>query len=132
MGRYDLFLRGSDPRSIIDPTKQADSAPSQEARAGPSFDEILAAQLPAGSVKLSTEAQAALTAAGIELSPLELDRIGRAIDGVTEAGGQQALLVSEKVALVVDVAERTITTGTTRIEARDRVFSDIDSVMLIE
>jgi len=132
MGRYDMFLRGAEPRSIIDPTKQADSAPSQEARAGPSFDEILAAQLPAGSVKLTTEAQAALTAAGIELSPLELDRIGRAIDGVTEAGGQQALFVGEKVALVVDVAERTITTGTTRIEARDRVFSDIDSVMLIE
>ena len=76
MGQYNLFLRGIDPRSIIDPTKQAESKPSQEVRSGPSFDEILAAQLPAGSVKLSTDAQAALTAAGIELSPLELDRIG--------------------------------------------------------
>ena len=132
MGRYDLFLRGADPRSIIDPMKEAESAPSQEARAGPSFDDILAAQLPSGSVKISTEAQASLKAAGIEMTPLEFDRIGRAIDEVANAGGQQALLVGEKLALVVDVAERTVTAGAARIEARDRVFSDIDSVMLIE
>ena len=132
MGRYDLFLRGADPRSIIDPMKEAEAAPSQEARAGPSFDDILAAQLPSGSVKISTEAQASLKAAGIEMTPLEFDRIGRAIDEVANAGGQQALLVGEKLALVVDVAERTVTAGAARIEARDRVFSDIDSVMLIE
>jgi flagellar operon protein len=132
MGRYDLFLRGADPRSIIDPTREAESAQSQEARAGPSFDDILAAQLPSGSVKISTEAQASLKAAGIEMTPLEFDRIGRAIDEVSTAGGQQALLVGEKLALVVDVVERTITAGSARIEAKDRVFSDIDSVMLIE
>jgi flagellar operon protein len=132
MGRYDLFLRGADPRSIIDPTREAESAQSQEARAGPSFDDILAAQLPSGSVKISTEAQASLKAAGIEMTPLEFDRIGRAIDEVSTAGGQQALLVGEKLALVVDVMERTITAGSARIEAKDRVFSDIDSVMLIE
>jgi hypothetical protein len=132
MGRYDLFLRGADPRSIIDPTREAESAQSQEARAGPSFDDILAAQLPSGSVKILTEAQASLKAAGIEMTPLEFDRIGRAIDEVSTAGGQQALLVGEKLALVVDVVERTITAGSARIEAKDRVFSDIDSVMLIE
>jgi hypothetical protein len=66
------------------------------------------------------------------MTPLEFDRIGRAIDEVSTAGGQQALLVGEKLALVVDVVERTITAGSARIEAKDRVFSDIDSVMLIE
>jgi hypothetical protein len=76
MGKYDLFLRGIDARSIVDPTKQTESSPSQEVRTGPSFDEILAAQLPMGTVKLTTDAQTALKAVGIELTPLELERIG--------------------------------------------------------
>jgi flagellar operon protein len=132
MGRYDLFLRGVKTRSIVDPTKQAESSPSQEVRSGPSFDEILAAQLPMGTVKLTTDAQAALKAVGIELTPLELDRIGQGIDAMSQSGGQKGLLVGEKVAVVVDVGERTITTATARTETRDHVFSDIDSVMLLD
>lgn len=132
MGKYDLFLRGVKTRSIVDPTKHAESSPSQEVRSGPSFDEILAAQLPMGTVKLTTDAQAALKAVGIELTPLELDRIGQGIDAMSQSGGQKGLLVGEKVAVVVDVGERTITTATARTETRDHVFSDIDSVMLLD
>jgi flagellar operon protein len=132
MGKYDLFLRGIDARSIVDPTKQTESSPSQEVRTGPSFDEILAAQLPMGTVKLTTDAQTALKAVGIELTPLELERIGQGIDAMSSAGGHKGLLVGEKVAVVVDVGDRTITAAAARKEARDHVFSEIDSVMLLD
>jgi hypothetical protein len=51
---------------------------------------------------------------------------------MSSAGGQKGLLVGEKVAVVVDVGDRTITAAAARKEARDHVFSEIDSVMLLD
>lgn len=132
MGKYDVFLKGALHRSIVDPVNTAESSSSQEARGGISFEQIYAAQLPAGSVRLSQEAQDSLKRAGIELTPLELDRMGRAIDGLREAGGLKGLLVTNKVTAVVDVTERLITAAQTRQEARDQVFCHVDSVMLTD
>jgi hypothetical protein len=132
MGKYDLLLQGIQPRSIVDPAKDTESKPSQEARAGPSFDEILAAKFPAGTVKLLTEASGVLETAGIVLTPMELDRIGKAIDRLSEAGGQCGLLVSERAALMVNVPDRIITSGAARADIRDHVFTSVDSVMLLD
>ena len=132
MGKYDVFLRGTLHRSLVDPVASADTSSSQEVRGGISFEDIYAAQLPAGSVRFSNDAQDSLKRAGIELTPLELDRVGRAIDGFRDAGGHRGLLVTNKVTAVIDVAERLITAAKARNEARDEVFSDVDSVMLID
>jgi len=132
MGKYDLFLQGIQPRSIVDPTMETETQSSQEARAGPSFDEILLAQLPAGTVNISTDAQTALKAAGIELTPMDLDRIGKGIDRLAKAGGQNGLLIGEKAVLALNVSERSVTAATVREEARDHVFARVDSVMLID
>ena len=133
MGEHDLLLRGLVPRSIVDPTtKESEQKPSDLKLDGPSFEEILAARLPSGSVKLSPEAKEMLQAVGVELKPMDLDRIGKGIDRLGESGGQKGLLISEKVAMVVDVPERSVTAVTAREEIRDHVFSGVDSVMLID
>ena len=63
---------------------------------------------------------------------MELDRIGKAIDGLSAAGGQRGLLVSESTALTVNVQDRTITSASARAEIRDHVFTSLDSVMLLD
>ena len=132
MGQKDVFLRGVTHRSIIDPTKGAEVQGHQEVRPGPTFDEILEARLPAGTVKVSAHAKATLELSGIELSPMDLDRIGKGIDQLGDAGGQEGLLISDKAAFAVNVSERTITAATARTEVKDSVFTDIDSAVLID
>ena len=132
MGKYDLFLNGTVNRSLLNPGQATESTPTSQSRSGPSFEQILAAELPAGNLRLTDEVKAKLKQVGIELKPLELDRMGRAIDKLKESGSQKGMLVSDKVAVVVDVAERTLTDAMSRIEARDQVVSSIDSVMLID
>tara|TARA_B100001250_G_scaffold243390_1_gene209223 strand:- start:215 stop:613 length:399 start_codon:yes stop_codon:yes gene_type:complete len=132
VGSSDVFLRGVTPRSIIDPIGGTEARPNQEVRAGPTFDEILEARLPAGTVVVSAHAKAALEVSGIELSPMDLDRIGKGIDQLGDAGGQEGLLISEKAAFAVRVSDRTITAATAREEVKDSVFTDIDSALLID
>jgi flagellar operon protein len=132
MPHRDLFLKGLGARSIVDPTREPEVGTGKEARAGPTFDEILAGRLPAGTVALSTHAQATLQAEGIELTPMDLDRIGKGIDQLADEGGREGLLVGEKAAFVVSVPNRTITSAVARDEVRDNVFTQIDSALLID
>ena len=128
----DIRFRGINPRSIVDPLGETPVSPSQEARGGPTFDEILAARLPAGTVKVSAHAKASLEAANIELSPMDLDRIGRGVDRLAEAGGQQGLLIDEKAAFKVDVATRHVTAVTAATDVRDTVFTQVDCVLHLD
>ena len=132
MGQSDVFLRGVNPRSIVDPNREVEVGSSQEARAGPTFEEILAARLPAGTVIVSAHAKAALERSEIELSPMDLDRIGSGIDRLAEAGGRNGLLIGDKAAFVVNVPERTVASITAHEEVKDNVFTQIDSVVLID
>jgi len=132
MGGDDLRWRGLTPRSIVDPTGRVETRSAPVAGTGPTFDEILKAQLPAGTVQLSSEAKESLRAAGIDLKPMDLDRIGKGIDRLAESGGQKGLLIGEQTAMVVDVPHRTVTHASARQEARDHVFSEVDSVMLLD
>lgn len=132
MGGDDLRWRGLTPRSIVDPTGQIERSPAPVAGKGPTFDEILKAQLPAGTVQLSAEAKESLQTAGIDLTPMDLDRVGKGIDRLAESGGQTGLLIGDKTAMVVDVSNRIVTHASARQEARDHVFSEVDSVMLLD
>lgn len=119
------------PRSLVEPS--AEPVGPRTTR-GPSFDEILAGRSAAGgTVKLSAEAREALRTNGVELTPVELDRIGRAMDRLADAGGSDGLLVSSKGAFTVSVPDRTVVSATVgRDPQTDQVFTQIDSAVLIE
>ncbi len=136
MRRLDLLLPRAGPRSIVDPTadgiRDADKARSgASAGGGPSFDEILSGTL-GGNVKLSAHAQQRLQSRGIELGPVELDRISQAIDLLAEKGGKETLLLSDRAAFVVSVPNRTVITAVARDELKDNVFTQIDSALLLD
>ena len=133
MSKYNLFLRGTGPRSLVDPTgdtevRKTTGTPIE----GPSFDEILAGVLPSGTVNVSENVQQKLKEHGIELSPMDLDKLGRGIDQLTDEGGRQALMVSERVAYEVDVPARHLTAAFVRSDLEKSVFANVDSVVLLD
>ena len=131
MDKYGLFLRKSKRRSLVDPTGQSDNIESIDTGIGPSFSDILEARLPAGTVKLSPDVTEALQMAGIELTPMELDRLGRGIDKLADEGGQEGLLLSEKAGFVVDVPTRTLMSAVPVDDVKNKVFTAIDSAIVI-
>ncbi len=127
MGRFDVLLPRAGPRSLVEPT--ADREVEERAR-GPTFDEILKGEV-GGRVKLSAHARERLASRNIELTPVDLDRIDRAMGKLAEKGGRESLLVTEKAALVVSVPNRTVITAMTPEDMQDHVFTKIDSAMLL-
>ena len=132
MDKYGLFLRKSKRYSLIDPTGQSNQIESIDTGSGPSFEDILEARLPAGTVKISPDVTESLQMAGIELTPMELDRLGRGIDKLAEEGGQDGLLLSEKAGFVVDVSTRTLTSVVPVEDVKNKVFTAIDSAIVID
>ena len=133
MGRYDVLLPQAGPRSLVEPNAQVNDAPGSKGAAagGPSFDDILAGAV-GGRVKLSAHARQRLQARGIELTPVDLDRISQLMDQLEAKGGRDNLLVGEKGAFVVSVTNRTVITAVPREELKQQVFTKIDSAALLD
>lgn len=132
MSRLDWLLPRAGPRSLVDPLGTGEVRPRDGPDMGPTFDEILSGRLPGGAVNFSPEAKAQLQGQGIDLGPIDLDRLSRTIDRVADEGGRNCLLLDEKVAYVVNVDERMVTRAGNRHEVRDDVFTEIDSAVLLD
>lgn len=131
MSRFGPLLPAGGPRSLVDPAAaEPAGAPRTD---GPTFDDILAGRLDAGGrVTLAPRVRETLAAAHIELCPLALDRIGRAMDHLADAGGRDGLLVTDKGAFTVRVPDRTVVDVTPAGQMTDAVFTRIDSAVLID
>jgi flagellar operon protein len=128
MGRYDVLLPRAGPRSLVEPA--ADRKQPVERARGPTFDEILKGEV-GGRVTLSAHAKERLQSRNIELTPVDLDRIDRALGKLAEKGGRESLLMTEKAAFVVSVPNRTVITAMAPNEVSDHVFTKIDSAMVL-
>ena len=132
MGKYEFFLPRAGPRSVVEPTGQQRTETLSPLRDGPTFDEILAGTLPAGLVRIGDEAKASLKKMEVELSPHDLDLIGRGIDRLVEAGGRKSVLVGDKAVYTVDTESRTVTDAQSRAVTGGELFVDIDSLVLLD
>lgn len=108
---------------------------SGKAATGPSFDKILSDQLTESgakaNVKFSGHAQSRLASRNIHLTGEDIAKIG---DGITRAaakGAKESLFLTDKAALVVSVANRTVITAVDKAALKDNIFTNIDSAMII-
>ena len=83
------------------------------------------------SLRLSAHAQQRLESRGITLTPQEMVQAEQALDKLAAKGAREALLVTERSALVVSVANRTVITAMPREEAGENVFTQIDSAAIL-
>jgi flagellar operon protein len=108
-------------------------APARKAAApvGPSFGEVLTDKLAEAPLKVSAHAQARLTSRQIQLDKADWDRIEAGIERAAAKGAREALVLSEKAALVVSVRNRTVITAVDPAGLKENVFTNIDSAVIV-
>lgn len=110
-------------------TQRKQSSGSQSAG---SFAGALQAEvLKQNSVKISAHAQKRLTERNVELSANDQARLEAAVDKIESKGADKSLVLMDNLALLVSARNRVVITAVDSASAKDGVFTNIDSAMII-
>jgi flagellar operon protein len=91
----------------------------------------LAAAHPAGELRFSGHARKRIQQRDLKLGQRELSLLGQGVRRAEEKGSREALLLLEDMAFIVNVPNRTVVTALDRAQLRERVFTNIDSTVLL-
>ena len=94
-----------------------------------SFDTILQQKI--NEVKFSQHAQERLNSRNIKLSVNDLKKLDNAVEKIAQKGAKESLIMLNDVALVVSVKNKTVITAMDGASAKDNIFTNIDSAMII-
>jgi len=83
-------------------------------------------------VKLSAHAQERLRSRGIALSAEQAASLGGAVDRAAAKGAGRSLVLVDGLALIVSVPNRVVITAVDGADARDGVFTNIDSAVIAQ
>lgn len=86
---------------------------------------------PAQAVKLSAHAAQRIEQRDISLTRPERRALGQAMHQLEAKGSRDALLLRTDAAFVVNVPNRTVVTAINQNELKERIFTQIDSAMLV-
>lgn len=104
------------------------AAPSaQRHTAAPGFQEVLSR---AGGLQFSNHAQKRIDRRELDIGPARLQRLESAVTAAAGKGGRNSLVMLDGMAVVVDVRGRTVVTALNASEGKERVFTNIDSVVI--
>lgn len=110
-----------DPASTDVPSKDTDEA---------SFaDHLEAAQEQSADIDLSRHAKQRIAQRNISLDASEREALADAVDELDDKGAQDAAVLRDDAAFVVNVPNRTVVTALDQTEMKQRVFTQIDSAM---
>lgn len=110
---------------------------------GPSFDQVLqgvgnagagntlAASAARAGIKFSGHAQTRLSSRQITLSDHDVARLGQAMTKAATKGAKDSLVLMDKTAYVVSVANRTVITAVASDALKENIFTNIDSAMIL-
>lgn len=101
---------------------------------GPSFAESLRQAREgraAPELKLSAHAEQRILQRGIPLSAAQRQELGAALQRLEAKGARDALLLRPDAAFVVHVPSRTVVTAMDGQELQERIFTQIDSALLL-
>lgn len=115
---------GGIPRATV--TKNAGARRSEKG-----FQTVLEKAL-TEKVHFSRHALDRIGETGVKFSETELADIEKAVEKLAEKGGRDSLLLMDDLALVVSIRNRTVVTVVDRARMSERVFTNIDSLMLID
>ena len=83
------------------------------------------------NVTVSAHASQRLLQRGITLDKADLQKIDDALDRAAEKGAKESLFVLRDLALIVSVENRTVITALHGDSAKENVFTQIDSAVLL-
>ena len=129
----DNRIQSAPPIGMSTPTASA-KTPST----GPSFDQVLhgvgntlAAAAARAGIKFSGHAQTRLQSRQITLSDHDVARLGQAMTKAAAKGAKDSLVLMDKTAYVVSVANRTVITAVASDALKENIFTNIDSAMIL-
>lgn len=112
-----------------------DTAVKETARpaSASNFGELFQSRLEAKpELKFSSHAQERLRARNITLSSDQLAKMGQALDSAEKAGSRESLFVLKDLRFIVSVKNRTVVTALDAENAKNNVFTNIDSAVVLE
>jgi len=96
------------------------------------FGAVLRREIQQAELKFSAHAQRRLAERQINLGPHDLEKINRAASLAEAKGSRQSLLVYGDLALVTNIANRTVVTAVNGDAAANSVFTNIDSAIIVK
>jgi flagellar operon protein len=93
------------------------------------FQRELDSRIRPEGLTFSRHAQKRLEMRGIQFTPQGLERINQAVDRAAEKGSRDTAVVAGDLALVVNVAKRTVVTVMNRDAMQDSIVTNIDSAV---
>ena len=84
-----------------------------------------------GHVKLSAHAAKRLAERNVHFGDNEQARLTAAMDRIEEKGADKSLVLMDNLALLVSARNRTVITAMDSASAKDGVFTNIDSAVII-
>ena len=122
---------------VRDPSQTSGSAPLAQPAAeapppvaGQSFRDALSAAADGHSLQLSEHAMKRVEQRQIPMQEDQLDRLQKAMDTLSQRGSRQSLVMLDQYAYVVHVPSHTVVTAVEPNESKERVFTQIDSVVI--
>ena len=109
---------------------QAQRAQGPAAAGGAKFADVLKAKLE--GLKWSGHAQERLASRGIVLTDRDRTLIDGALRKAAEKGSRNSLFLLRDIGLVVSVQNRTVVTAVDKADLKERVFTEIDSTVILE
>jgi flagellar operon protein len=91
---------------------------------GPSFQETL------HGLNFSNHAQKRIERRDLDLDPARLNRLNSAISRAAEKGARNSVVMLDDLAVVVDIRDRKVVTALNAAQGKERVFTNIDSVVI--
>ena len=92
--------------------------------AGTSFQQALQ------GVQLSRHAQKRVDSRDLNLGPSQMSRLDNAINAAAAKGSRNSVVMLDNLAVVVDVNQRTVVTAMNAQQGKEKVFTNIDSVVI--
>lgn len=97
--------------------------------AGGSFADLLDEEI--GQVKFSQHAAQRLKMRNLRFTPDDMKKLNQAVEKAASKGARESLVLMNDVALVVSVKNKTVITAMDGGSARENVFTNIDSAVIV-
>ncbi len=119
----------------VDVTKQMNipaggNAATKKGRTTGAFDKILSDAVSKTDVKFSAHAQKRLQSRNVTMDDAHNARLSQAIEKAKDKGVDKSLVLMDDIALVVSARNRTVITAMSGQEAKDGVFTGIESAII--
>ncbi|ADL13143.1 TIGR02530 family flagellar biosynthesis protein [Acetohalobium arabaticum] len=106
---------------------------TEQKKSRKSFNEILQKQLQEeAGIKFSGHAKKRLESRNIDLTAQDMQKLEKAVTKAETKGAKESLVMTDKVAYIVSVENKTVITAVDDQNMKENVFTNIDSAVIMD